>query len=115
MPSRFEEKTMRLPSGDQTGLLSSAGSKVNREDVLRARSINQMSAEPPRRSRRLTATRFSSGESREELSAAGIPPGARSLPPRSNQASWAFAKGVLKKASMPASETEKNALQLPAL
>src|SRR5712664_3658628 len=60
-PSLVEVKAILLPSGDQTGAKSQAGSKVNREEVFRAMSISQMSPVPL--SRRSIATLFSSGES----------------------------------------------------
>src|SRR5215813_6307722 len=110
-PSRFDENTMRLPSGDHTGLISFAGSKVNRDGVLRARSINQISADTVCGSTRLTATRFSSGESRGPLSiddrADGPPTNANCFPARSNQVSCVLGELALKKTSTPVCEAEK--------
>src|SRR6266571_9376539 len=60
-PFLSEAKTILLPSGDQIGAKSQAGSKVNRVGALRAMSISQMSPLPF--SNRSTATLFSSGES----------------------------------------------------
>src|SRR5215510_16449487 len=63
-PVLAELKTILLPSGDHTGEKSQAGSTVNREGVLRAMSISQMSPLPF--SSRSTATLFSSGESHRD-------------------------------------------------
>src|SRR6516164_4979608 len=60
-PVLVELKTILVPSGDQIGVLSKAGSTVNRVGVLRAISISQMSILPF--STRSTATLLSSGES----------------------------------------------------
>src|SRR5712671_7844283 len=45
-PSRSEAKTIRSPSGDQTGVKSTDVSKVKRDGAPLAKSINQMSAFP---------------------------------------------------------------------
>src|SRR5262245_18341595 len=62
-PARFEEKAMRVPSGDHTGETSLAGSNVNRERLPPPSSINQISSLLLCASRRASATRLSSGES----------------------------------------------------
>jgi hypothetical protein len=51
---------MRLPSGDQSGLVSGAGSFLNREGMPRNKSNSQMSVVPVWVSVRSTATRLSS-------------------------------------------------------
>src|SRR5215510_4699291 len=86
-PLRFDAKTIWLPSGDHVGAFSLPGSKVNRERLFRARSISQRSEEPPCRSSRLIASRFSSGERRGQESALGFPTNESCLPARSNHAS----------------------------
>ena len=50
VPFRLELNTRRLPSGDQTGKMSSAGSNMNRLNAPRLESRIQMSglASPPR-------------------------------------------------------------------
>ena len=58
-----DKNTMRLPSGDQTGKLSSAGSTVSRVSVPRTRSNNQMSPVPSFGSKRVTASRCPSAAS----------------------------------------------------
>src|SRR5690349_11285492 len=61
-PRRSEEKTMRLPSGDHTGLVSSLGSNVSFVLDPRARSNTQISRVKEAGSRTQTARRLPSGE-----------------------------------------------------
>src|SRR5262245_2500823 len=58
---RPDVKTIWLPSGDQTGVVSAAGSKVKRDLTPRAASITQISRFLA--STASTATRLPSGES----------------------------------------------------
>ena len=67
----MEAKTIRPPSGDHTGKVSTAAWKVNRVLASRANSSSQMSASPWA-SRRASATRFWSGDS---LGRIGLPAG----------------------------------------
>src|SRR5436190_16116488 len=56
-PLRVDAKTMLFPSGDHTGLPSSAGSKVKRVEEFRATSSIQMACAPPEPAATATATR----------------------------------------------------------
>src|SRR5215831_11518072 len=91
MPSRLEEKTIWLPSGDHTGDKSREVSKVNLVGTVRAKSSSQRLAlfvgNCP--SRRITAASFPSGE---KAGAAGNSPASPAVPEgfpfRSNQVNW---------------------------
>src|SRR5262245_10053499 len=85
-PDWLDENTIRLLSGDQTGLPSTVGSKVNLELVCLARSVTQISL-PADRSARTTATFFSSGESTGESKVSGVPTNPSCFPVRSTQVS----------------------------
>src|SRR6266699_2199774 len=61
-PSRSEAKTIRCPSGDQTGVKSTAVTNVKRDGSPLVRSISQISAFPVSESTRKNTTRLSSGE-----------------------------------------------------
>ena len=61
-PSRDEEKTIRVPSGDQTGRWSVAGLVVNGDIVPLANSNSQISARERTVSTTVNAALVSSGE-----------------------------------------------------
>src|SRR3989442_6297497 len=82
-PSRSEAKTMRLPSGDQMGRKSSAGSKVKRVGVPRAMSSSQISRAPLSGSEMAAATRFSSGEKKMLKYSPAGPTAVKRFPPPS--------------------------------
>src|SRR5437899_752435 len=69
-PSRFDTKAIRVPSSDQTGSLSVAGSKVKRVLLPRSRSVTQISPPP---SGLNTARRLPSGDSLGFSYRAGVP------------------------------------------
>src|SRR5437899_4276097 len=87
-PSRSEANTMRLPSGDQMGRKSSAGSKVKRVGVPRAMSSSQISRAPLSGSEMAAATRFSSGEKKMLKYSPAGPTEFKSFPPLSYKPGW---------------------------
>src|SRR5215510_9780735 len=85
VPSRSLTNAIRLPSGDQIGIESSAGSNVNRVGALRAMSSSQTSRLPLCESVMDAAIRFSSGD-RYILEKLPVGPRApRDFPSRSNK------------------------------
>src|SRR6266498_5238573 len=93
-PVRFDEKTTRLPSGDQTGLVSTAGSNVNRE-LLPVISISQISLPEIVGSDRATATLVSSGDRDGAMIRSAVPTVPSCLPVRSSHVSREFGRAPL--------------------
>src|SRR5262249_24103041 len=100
--------TMRLPSGDQTGEESLAGSNVKRAAFLPATSHSQRSGVLVCGSIRSATKRFSSGESQGLLTLPTTSNEPADLPLRSTQTYWRRCRLTLgSKTSTPLSETEK--------
>jgi len=79
---------MLRPSGDQTGVSSSPGSKVNREVTPRERSLIHRSIAPDWPSGMAKTSRFPSGEGQRSSYSAPSPMASPSRPLRSTQSSW---------------------------
>src|ERR1035441_9080284 len=110
-PERSEVKAIRVPSGDQMGLILSAGSKVSRVLLPRSRSKTQMSRVLVCGSRMQTASLLSSGESEGLEESATWPMAASFLPVRSNHCREPWEDWVLlRHASTPLGEAEKVAI-----
>src|SRR5262245_6441767 len=108
-PVRLDENAIRRPSGDQTDMTFSDGSKVNRVSATRARSINQISL-VFRDVDRHMATVDSSGESEKPISRVASPTLPSRLPARFTQLSWFAARlPAAWKTNTPSSDTANGA------
>src|SRR5512135_1914155 len=108
LPSISEVKTIRDPSGDQTGAKLFAAPKVKREFTPRTRSRTHTSFFPLRGSTRLKASRSPFRENTGFPYSPAPPAVSSSLPPRSIHRSR-LPESPLRKARTPLRDTENRA------